>query len=285
MSFSETMEKPVPAPLPSIHQQIENAGLDKNPDTSNALHPSIKKGMADEKPQSLVPINRELDMPNVPEVTEEQEETVAEKINQWESIFSPQTTFKQNNKGGLEYTGLDISRLSIVCTPQRVYQPELVATIPTIMPTPPLESASDQQDLAGLGSQDGRRFDILRNVLGSSDEQDTIDKTKSNTSVHTKDRLLRSLFTDKHLDVEKQNQKNVYWTQQRLFWTGFAIPPIWFYGSFQKNVTEPLWQKRCRFAAFYFVVIVAVIVLLVAVRTTDGTRRTHSDGIRSVINQ
>ncbi|KAI9260826.1 hypothetical protein BY458DRAFT_516413 [Sporodiniella umbellata] len=268
MSLNDTIEKPIPAPLPSIHQQIEG-DCKVDPEAAIGNHTIKKIGLSDEQCQFKVSIDRELSTQNVSEVTES---VTTDKVNQWESIFSPQTTFKQNEKGGLEYTGLDASRISLQTNATlNTHYSEYAATIPNIMPTPMLGCIPNDRE--GLSVQDGSRLDILRNVLGSPKDLSKKKEPDQNYS---------------HPDIEKcddkKQDKTVYWTQQRMFWTGFVCPLFWFYGSFQKKVSEPLWRKRCRFATFYFLVVVAVIVLLIVVRTTDGTRRTHSDGIKITAN-
>ncbi|KAL9541505.1 hypothetical protein MBANPS3_009086 [Mucor bainieri] len=86
-----------------------------------------------------------------------------------------------------------------------------------------------------------------------------------------------------------------YWTEKRLFWTGFVCPLLWYYGSLHirassrnARLLDPSdlrWQKRCRLAALYFSIVLSVVILVTCVKAAGsaGVRQTQTDTIRAVI--
>lgn len=88
-----------------------------------------------------------------------------------------------------------------------------------------------------------------------------------------------------------QRQEARYWTEKRLFFTGFLCPLSWFYASLvRRGVKDPKdlrWAKRCKLAALYFTVVISVLSLVVAVKMAGSaaSRQAQSDTIRAVINQ
>ncbi|GAN01217.1 hypothetical protein MAM1_0005c00649 [Mucor ambiguus] len=85
-----------------------------------------------------------------------------------------------------------------------------------------------------------------------------------------------------------------YWTEKRLFWTGFVCPLLWYYGSVHIRASSSTrlldpsdlrWQKRCRLAALYFSIVLSVVILVTCVKAAGsaGVRQTQTDTIRAVI--
>ncbi|KAG1046260.1 hypothetical protein G6F43_011148 [Rhizopus delemar] len=316
MPFSDMIEKPSPKSLfNSILQEIEQEkSTSRVPEISDKsiiettdifTHRSIKMGSHNEPQNMNLSLNPDLSLsrlaedeaPPLPLPKDNSKKQEDGAINPWESIFNPQTTFKQNNRGELEYAGLDVSQLSLQAHVSAVCNPSISATIPNIMPSPPLESLPNQEPNVQPRSQEGHHYDILRNVLGSplvsakttvSEDKDTDEKEKEGGSIkHTKNHLLKAFFSNRQ-DLEKsamEEARPARWTQQQLFWAGFVCPLLWVYGSFQHSKIDSVWRKRCRFATLYFLILLALIILVVTVRVSGGagTRQTQSDTIRAVI--
>ncbi|KAF1804110.1 hypothetical protein V8B55DRAFT_1511317 [Mucor lusitanicus] len=89
-------------------------------------------------------------------------------------------------------------------------------------------------------------------------------------------------------------EKPRYWTEKRLFWTGFVCPLLWYYGSVHIRASSSTrlldpsdlrWQKRCRLAALYFSIVLSVVILVACVKAAGsaGIRQTQTDTIRAVI--
>ncbi|KAL9553504.1 hypothetical protein PS6_003884 [Mucor atramentarius] len=122
--------------------------------------------------------------------------------------------------------------------------------------------------------------------------------TTNTTSTAIMDHHKYAMQDDKPMEVADPEalmmEKPRYWTEKRLFWTGFVCPLLWYYGSVHIKASSSTrlldpsdlrWQKRCRLAALYFSIVLSVVILVTTVKAAGsaGIRQTQTDTIRAVI--
>jgi hypothetical protein len=225
---------------------------------------------------------------------------INQEESKWESIFQPQSTFKDN-----VYMNTNRSEPN---TAGRDQQEDMKATLPQLMPTPPLkpspvltinevdndsqmkmaQSDSTQTFQASgsyvfpqcasqyFDSQAFARCDSQSTML-NSDHYDMLQQIRG--QANTTFPVSPSFKEDPEM-----KPKRSYWTAKRMFCIGFIFPLLWFVGSFR--TTHSLkWKKRCRLAAFYFSLSLCVVVLIFALKSAGSaaTRQSQTDNIRAII--
>ncbi|CEG78352.1 hypothetical protein RMATCC62417_12974 [Rhizopus microsporus] len=262
------VSKPVPDHLDNIAQaDAHNQSLTQLPNNeSGRLHPTVRSAVNfPPKDDVLLTVNLK------------EEKNNDRATGMWESIFDAQTTFK-HNKGELEYTGYSLSLQPSAANSQCYTQP---ATIPNILP-----SSKSCSQIVNSGNRvvfdrkERHQHSVFVNMGLQQNEKPK--DTSENKEYDVHNHLPRLLLSTENI----QSQAS-YWTQERLFYAGFACPLLWIYGSFKKNEIDSMWQKRCRYATLYFSIVlsIAIIVIVVRVNGTVGTRQAQSDTIRAVINE
>ncbi|CEI94120.1 hypothetical protein RMCBS344292_08341 [Rhizopus microsporus] len=299
MSVVDAIEQPLAQPFTSILQQINIDSIDSVPRLNNSDESKPVSDHLDETTQVDVHSQSLTQLPNnesgrlhptvhsavdfplkdgvLLTVNLKEEKKNDRATGMWESIFDAQTTFK-HYKGELEYTGYNLSSQPCAANPQCYTQP---ATIPNILPSSKSCSQIVNSGNRVVFDRKKRHQHSVFVNMGLQQNEKPKD-TSENKEYDVHNHLPRLL-----LSTENIQSQATYWTQERLFYAGFACPLLWIYGSFKKNEIDSMWQKRCRYATLYFSIVlsIAIIVIVVRVNGTVGARQVQSDTIRAVINE